>query len=282
METNIQTFDKVVDLDTVIAKSNNRLLKSFPRFMINIMKRIVRQDELNNIHIKIKNKIGMDYINGIIADLNIDVRMHNTGHLKRDGRFVFVANHPLGGVDAISFLHCVDKLADKVISPSNELFNFVPNLKPLIVGVNVFGKNNKEKSEAVIKAFESDHAIMIFPAGMVSRKLGGRIKDLEWHKSFITKSVQTKRDVVPVFITGKNSSRFYRVARLRKLLGIRMSIETILLPQEMLRRRNTSIDLYFGDPIPWTTFDKSKSHQEWANYVKEVVYTIGNSVVSAN
>jgi putative hemolysin len=277
MEPELQTRDKVVDLDEIIAKSNNKLLKSFPPFIMRIMKRILMQDELNEIHRKHKDKMGIDYTNAMLDELSIDVKMHNTENIQGGNRYIYVANHPLGGVDALSLLRCIHKLEGKVLSPSNELFNYVPNLRPLIVGVNVFGKNTKAKSEAIAKAFESDAPIMIFPAGKVSRKNNGVVRDLDWHKSFVSKAVQTQRDVVPVFISGENSAKFYRIARWRAFFKIKLTIETLFLPQEMFKKKGCSLDLVLGAPIPWSYFDKSKMPQAWANEVKQIVYDLGKT-----
>lgn len=277
MEILFETKDTVVELDEIVSKSNNKLLKSFPSFLMRIMKRIIMQEELNEIHKKHRDKMGIEYTNAMLNELEIDVRVHNAENVRGGNRYIYVANHPLGGIDALSFLKCIHQLEGKVLSPSNELFNYVPNLRPLIVGVNVFGKNTKAKSEAIAKAFESDFPIMIFPAGKVSRKFKGEVKDLEWHKSFVTKAVQTQRDVVPVFISGENSAKFYRIACWRAFFKIKLTIETLFLPQEMFRKKGGSIDLVLGAPIPHSSFDKTKTHQQWANEVKKMVYDMGKS-----
>ncbi len=280
MYSKTEEFQKVVDLDKIIEESNNKFFKTLPRFCVNFMKRVLRQDELNRIHNRYKDKTGIDYINDVITELNIEIRTHNTEAVKKDRRYVFVANHPLGGIDAISFLSCIHKFLGDVVSPSNEFFNYIPNLRPLIVGVNVFGQNNKQKAEAVAKAFDSDAHIMIFPAGKVSRKKKGLIRDVEWHKTFISKGVQNKRDVVPVFISGSNSKKFYRIEKLRKILGIKLPVETFYLPQEMLKKRGYKIDLVFSKPIPYTYFDNSKTPHQWAQYVREMVYDTGKNTLS--
>jgi hypothetical protein len=159
-----------------------------------------------------------------------------------------------------------------VISPSNELFNFIPNLHPVILGVNVFGTNTRDTVEKFNQLFESDNQIMIFPAGIVSRRKKGVISDPPWQKTFITKAIQFNRDIIPVFIEGRNSNLFYTVDRLRKFLGIKMSLEIILLPREMHKQRNSTVTLNFNKTIPCTTFSADKTHAEWALFVREIVY----------
>ncbi|MBS4013817.1 MAG: 1-acyl-sn-glycerol-3-phosphate acyltransferase [Bacteroidetes bacterium] len=267
-------FHKVVDVDKLVKDSKSKIARYFPRFIISWIKKTLCQDELNIIHNKYLDKFGMDYVNALIEELDLKITMHNEDTLQKADRCIFVANHPLGAIDALSFLHCIHKLKGKVISPSNEFFNYIPNLRPLIVGVNVFKRNDKEHIDKINEVFLSDAQIMIFPAGLVSRKKDGQIKDLEWHKSFVSKAIQNKRFVIPTYITGKNSKKFYRIARLRKFFGIKLPIETLYLPQEMLKNKGFSIELTFGEPIPYTYFDRTKSPHEWAQQVRELVYNI--------
>ena len=277
MEIGEKEFVKVVDLDYAISQSTSKLIRNLPRFVKQRMKKIICQDELNRIHNTYIKDIGIDYVNSLLSEFNIEVKIQTSGNLDSFDRGIFVANHPLGGIDALAFLHSIHKLKGKVISPSNDLFTYIPNLHPVIVGVDVFSKNNKEKIKHVNEAYMSDAQIMIFPAGMVSRKIKGKVQDIDWQKSFISKSIQTKRPIIPVYISCQNSNKFYRIAKIRKLLGIKMFIETLYLPQEMLKKKNSKIELTFGEPISHTFFDKSKNPLEWAKYVRTKVYEIGNN-----
>lgn len=273
-QTNLSKI-KVVDLDRLIRKSNNRFLKNLPRFFKNRMKHILRQRQLNDLHNKCAEKYGIEYVNALLQELEIDINIHNQNDFNSSDKYIFVANHPLGGIDAIAFLHCIYKLKGNVVSPSNALLKNIANLHPLIVGVNVFGKNTRDQVDEVSRSFNSDVQIMMFPAGTVSRKINGKIQDFEWHKTFINKAIQTKRAVVPVYISGKNSSKFYRIAKFRKLLRIKMPIETLYLPQEMLKNKGAKIDFVVGKPINYRHFDNSKSKSEWAQFVREKVYKMG-------
>jgi putative hemolysin len=114
----------------------------------------------------------------------------------------------------------------------------------------------------------------MFPAGLCSRKTKGVVKDLEWKKTFIVKSVNTQRDIIPVHFEGENSKFFYRLANINKMLGIKFNIAMLYLADEMFKNTNKRFKVTFGKPIPWQTFDKSKSPSEWAQHVKELVYTL--------
>lgn len=267
---------ELIDIRKVIKNSKSGFLRSMPDFMIRAITRLIHQDEMNETILRNYDKTGMEFVNGVLNDWNVKVIVKNSGNLPESGKFVFVANHPVGAMDALSFLSMIHRFYPDVISPSNELFGYIPQLRPLIVGVNVFGKNTKETAEKLTALFESDSQVMIFPAGEVSRRKKGVISDPAWQKSFITKAIKHQRDIVPVYIKGRNSNLFYFVANFRKKLGIKMYIETALLPREMMLQRNSSVELTIGKPISWETFSNAKTHTEWAAYVKERVYGIAS------
>jgi putative hemolysin len=120
--------------------------------------------------------------------------------------------------------------------------------------------------------------ILYFPAGMVSRKqrIDGNmvIRDLEWKNTFIKKAKKYQRDIIPVYIEGQNSEWFYNLSRWRKKLGINVNIEMLYLVDEMVKQFNKTISIIIGDPIAYTTFDKSKSEAEWAAWVQKRVYAL--------
>ncbi|OFY65807.1 MAG: hypothetical protein A2Y71_08340 [Bacteroidetes bacterium RBG_13_42_15] len=265
---------KVIDIRKVIRNSKSGFFKSLPDFLINAIERLIHQDEMNATIYKCHEKSGVPFINDVLEDWNVKIDIRKSENIPASGRYIFVANHSVGALDSLAFLSMIYRFYPDVISPSNELFNYIPNLHPVILGINVFGKNTRETTEKLNLLFESDTQVMIFPSGEVSRRKNGTISDPLWQKTFITKAVQYKRDVIPVHISGRNSNLFYNVADLRKLLGIKMYIETILLPREMAKQRNSTITLTVGQVIPYKTFTNEMTHQEWARYVKELVYSL--------
>ena len=126
------------------------------------------------------------------------------------------------------------------------------------------------------QTFGSDAQVLYFPAGLCSRLIKGRITDLEWKKTFITKAIESHRDIVPMFFSGENSKRFYRLANLRKRLGIKFNIETFLLPDEMFRKQGSSFDLYIGEPVPYTSLTGEHSHREWCEIIRDRSYATRN------
>jgi len=272
----MEVKQKVVDIEDALRGSNSKFVKKLPKFIINWVKRVVREDELNRIHAKYSTLEGMDYVKALLFDeFNTTIKIEGEENVDKDKRYVYVANHPLGAIDALGHLYLVDKMHGKVVSPSNELFEYIPNLHSLIVGIDVFNQNTKERAQKVNEAFDSDTQIMIFPAGEVSRKIKGEIIDPVWQKTFVTKALQSKRDIVPIYISGCNSKKFYRTAKTRKMLGIKIYIETLLLPQEMLKKRNAEMVMKIGKPFSQQEIRESKkSHVEWAQKIKDYVYSL--------
>ena len=156
----------------------------------------------------------------------------------------------------------------------NDLLMNLRGLAPLCIPINKTGKQAKDFPKMVEAGFQSDNQLIMFPAGLCSRRYNGVIRDLEWKKTFVVKSVQTKRDVIPVHFGGRNSDFFYNLANICKALGIKFNIAMLYLADEMFKNRHKTFTVTFGKPIPWQTFDKSKTPAQWAEYVKDIVYKL--------
>ena len=276
-----------IDVKAIFAAKNPRLLKLIPGFFFTLLKRIIHQDRVNGYIYNHRDKSGLEFVDAIIHEFgaNIEVQFGiNASYpipgsnlpllIPHEGRFILAANHPLGGLDGMVFLNVAGMFRRDVVFPVNDLLMFIPGLKPLFIPINKHGKNT-ENVEIIHRTFASDQTVLYFPAGLVSRKQkGGIIKDLEWKKTFITQAKRYKRDIIPVFISGKNTNFFYTLAKLRKKLGINANIEMLFLSDEMMRQKNKTIRLIFGEPVSWETFDRSKTDLEWAQVIKEKVYAL--------
>jgi len=265
---------KILDIKKIIRSDGSTFVKSLPNPIINWIAHKIHQDELNAIHNKYLHLFGIDYVSELVKEFKVDLKIERAETLPRDGRFIYIANHPQGGLDAISFLKCIHDAHGDVVSPSNQLFEYVPNLRPVILGINAFGTSSREKAKAVNEAFNGNRPIMIFPAGAVSRKIKGEIIDLKWHKSFVTKAIQSKRDIIPSYIDIRNSNYFYNFAKLRVFLGIKTTIETALLPNEMFKNVGEPLKIKIGKRIPYQSLTKEFSHKEWTEKIKKIVYDL--------
>lgn len=263
---------ELINVEAQIKKSNSALLKRLPHLIIKALAKITYQDEINRILMKYEEAVGVPFLPKILEELNIRVEIEGLENLPESGKCFFVANHPFGIADGLVLTYTIASKYGDFRAIGNEVFVLIPQLRPVIAAVNVFGTNPKEYLQSLDKVFNSEIPITHFPAGKVSRIRSWKVRDSKWHKSFVSKSVSCKRDVVPLYFYGQNSNLFYAVFIIRKVLGIKANLELALLPHELFNKRNKTIRVKIGKPISHQTFDKSKSHQEWADYMQNLVY----------
>ena len=231
----------------------------------------------------------MPFVEAILKEfcVNVEVRdnrslpVPTTNVVPVTGRFIVASNHPLGGLDGMVLMQELGKIREDIVFPVNDLLMNVPGLRPLFIPINKHGRNT-ENAQLINETFASEKMILYFPAGLVSRKqrFQGKmvVRDLEWKNTFIKKAKKFQRDIIPVYVAGRNSEWFYNLARWRKHLGISANIEMLYLVDEMSKQFNKTITLVIGDIIPYTTFDKSKSESQWAAWVQEKVYKLGENL----
>jgi putative hemolysin len=221
---------------------------------------------------------GVDFMLSVVDYFKIKLVVKNEDNLPDDIRkYVFVSNHPLGGLDGICLSAFIGERYNKKIRYLvNDLLFQIPNLQSIFVPVNKHGAQSKEAAKVMDEVYKSDNQIITFPAGLCSRKIEGRIVDLEWKKSFIQKSIEHKRDIVPIHFEGRNSNFFYRLANIRKRLGIKINFEMLYLPDEMFKNKNKTFYLTIGKPVPWENFSSKKKPVEWAQWMKEEIYKLGS------
>ncbi|HHW59033.1 MAG: 1-acyl-sn-glycerol-3-phosphate acyltransferase [Bacteroidales bacterium] len=271
----MENNEKLIDVKKVIADKNPKLLKVFPNFIINYIKRIVHEDEINEHIINNKGIDGIEFVKNTLFKLfGVNIQYEGLENLKKSQRYIVTSNHPMGGLDGLAIMYVVSIVNPNIKVPVNDLLLYIPNLKTLFLPINKHGRQNVEAAKEIEKAYASDAVIIYFPAGLASRKINGEIMDLEWKKSFIQKARQYQRDIIPVYTSGRNSNFFYNLANLRKKLGIKSNIEMFFLSNEMFKQKDKNIKIIIGEPIPYTTFDKFKSDSEWAQYVKNIVYEL--------
>lgn len=249
--------------------------KKYPKFVIKLIQKIACEDDLNDFFRSYPGAYNIEFMVAAFKFLDIQLTVEGQENLPKEGRFIFASNHPLGGLDGVALGAILGQTyGENVRYIANEI---LMNLKPLsgiLVPVNKLGGQQKNMAESMHKLFASDNHLIMFPAGMCSRKVNGEIKDLEWKKSFVAKAVEYQRDIVPIYFEGKNSKFFYNLANIRKKLGIKFNIEMMLLSHEMFSQRGNHFIIRIGQPIPWQTFDKSKTAVQWAQWVKEISYSM--------
>jgi len=277
-EQNINTekiTEKFIDLENIIHTKSSALAKLLPGFVLRFLKRIIHEEKLNEIIYRNRNKFGLDFIDQLVDEFQTKIIVNGLENVPKDGRYILIANHPLGGLDGIALMSVIGKVRKDIIFPVNDLLMNLPNLKQLFAPINKHG-SNKENIRIIEEVLASDAFILYFPAGLVSRKQGKKIMDLEWKKSVIVWAKKHKRDIIPVHIEGKNTNFFYNLARLRTFLGIRQNIEMLFLVDELFKQKDKEIIFTIGKPIPHSGFDNTHTYAEWAGIMKEKVYSLGN------
>ncbi len=266
-----------VDVENLIRNQRNKFFRKLPKFLVRYITKVVREKQLNEVCSYSRGFTGIDFIRKNMEFLKISYEKINYDNIPNEGRFIFVCNHPLGGIDYYSAILSVADNFPNIKTIANELLMHVAPIKDLFLPVNVFGKNT-EKTKAYIAKCMADPnlQIMTFPAGVVARKINGKLDDGRWNKSFIKYALEYKRDIIPVFIEAQNSKKFYRIYKLRRFFGIKLNFELFLLPQELLKQKNKTIKLYFGKPISYKSFDDSTTTQEHAQHIKKIVYELQN------
>lgn len=263
-----------IDIDKIVRSRMGSRARWLPRFVTRWLGRLIHIDFINS-YLK-QGREGIDFCEGVIEVLGVDLTVEGRENLPTDGRVcTFVSNHPLGAIDGVTLGGIIGRAYDgRIKYLVNDLLMNLPGLAPLCIPINKTGNQSRNFPAMVNAGFNSDYHMLMFPAGLCSRKTNGQIRDLPWKKTFISKSVQTQRDVVPIHFGGSNSEKFYRIANLCKTLGLKVNLAMLFLVDEMYKNVHKTFRVAIGKPIPWQTFDKSRTPAEWAQFVQDKVYEL--------
>lgn len=263
---------KYIDLSKTLKEQHPALYKKMPRFVIKLLELIIMQKAMNKAINKYIEYNGVAFTQKMIEELNLKLEIEGEENLPENGRCFFVANHLYGILDGMILGNIVGTKYGSFMGISNDAFKLIPQLESTVTSVNVYGKSAKDQIIELEKIYKSDVPINHFPAGEVSRKYNGKIEDKQWHKSFITRAISEKRDIVPVFFHGRNSRLFYAVHSIRRFLKIKANIELILLPSEMFKKKNKIVKVSIGKPISYTQLNKDTSHNLLASQIRQHLY----------
>jgi putative hemolysin len=270
--------EKTIDIRKILESKIGTKIKFVPRFFVSWLKHIVHQDEVNAFLWKSRKEVGTGWLEECVRYLDMDITIEGKENLpdKNDGKlYTFVSNHPLGGADGVALGAIIGHHYDgRFRYLINDLLMNLPGLAPVSIPINKTGNQGRNFPAMVEAGFMSDNNILMFPAGICSRRINGKIHDLPWKKTFISKSVETRRDVVPIHFSGHNSSFFYNLANLCSALHIKFNVAMLFLVDEMYKNTHKKFRVAIGKPIPWQTFDDSKTPVEWAKFVQNKVYEL--------
>lgn len=269
-----------INIRELFLKKNPKLAKKLPGFVYRYITRIMHIDEINELFDKFGNNKGIEFARNMVNQFNVHETINGIENIPVSGRYIFASNHPLGGFDALLILCNIDRLLGPPITLVNDVLMNIPPLKPIFIPLNKYGGHNKDLIRQLHEAYSSDKQILIFPCGFASRRIKGKIQDPDWKKHFIVKSIQYQRDVIPIHVSGRNSNFFYNLANFRKFFRIKWNLETFYLADETFGHKNQKFTITFGKPIPYTHFDKSKTPDQWAAEVRNIVYKLPNQTQS--
>ncbi|HHH52261.1 MAG TPA: glycerol acyltransferase [Bacteroidetes bacterium] len=273
----IQITKKTIDLKKVFKDKSPKVAKFIPGFVYSYLRKLVHEDEANEILYENRDKYGLDFLSAALKKLNANIKVFGLENIPETGKVTLISNHPLGGFDGMALMDTVGKVRKDFFFLANDILMVLPNLNPLFVPVNKHG-SNQEYREVLNNTFSEDNLILIFPAGMVSRKIDGKIQDLDWKYSFLTQSKRNKRDILPVFVEAQNSNRFYNIANWRKKLGIKINIEMFFLVDELFKFRNKEVKIFIGKPISYKIIDDRFTIKEWALIFRKHVYSLKDDI----
>ena len=269
--------NNLIDFRKIFTAKVPKLMKHMPEWLFRKIQRLLHEDDINEILTKYADQQGLDFINAVVADFNLEVVLQGVDNLMASDRVLVASNHPLGGLDGIALIGAVGNHRGETLTPVNDFLMFVKNLQPIFIPVSKVGSATANREES-LKLFNETFAglatICYFPFGLCSRKSNGKIMDLDWKKTFVTKSRASQRDIVPVHIEGRNSNFFYNLALWRKRLGIKVNIEMAFLVDEFFKQRNKQLTISFGKPIPYQTFDRRFSDAQWAEKLRTFSYQL--------
>ncbi len=277
MEKEIENKEyKPIEVKALFADKNPRLARMIPGFAYRYLKRVLALDFTNELLKSHGHKKNLEFAKAVLVDFNVTVDVHGRENLPDGGRNIFVSNHPLGGFDGGIITRELGAKYENLNFLVNDILMNVTNMDGIFVPINKHGAQAMKNVRFIDTVYQSDNQVISFPAGLVSRRKKGVIEDLPWQKSFITKSVQYKRDVVVIHVSGRCSNFFYNLSSIRKFLGIKANLEMFYLPSETYKHRNNHYQITIGKSIPWETFDKSHRPIEWAEMLKKYCYQLSS------
>ena len=265
-----------IDIGAVLADKAPRLARWIPGFVIGWLRRTIHESEINYILEHYWNLPPQEFIRACFREWQVTYTVEGLEKLDPKGRYLFAANHPFGGMDGMMLADkLIDRFGDARVVVNDLLMHLEP-LRPLWIPVNKHGSQNSAYARKFDEEFVGEVPILTFPAGRCSRCIGGEVTDLPWKTNFLKKAYASQREIVPVFVEGRLSNFFYRVARLRVMLGLKLNIEMLWLPDEMFSQKGRHFRIFVGDPIPVSELQRYGGLREQAEFVRKKAYFLEN------
>lgn len=262
-----------IDIKELLQEKAPKLAKWIPPFVVNYLSRLLHLDEINEFLVDNYTLEPHEFVKACNSHLGFTTEVEGGEGIEEllAQRPVIVGNHPLGGPESLALLEVLNGHGYETKMVSNYILSFLKPLAPLLIPV-LTGRDIK-----TIKNFRDhfagDTPIIMFPAGICSRYLSdGTFFDYSWHFTFIKMARRYNRPILPIYIDGVNSKRFYRLSRVRNFLRIKPSLEAITLPDEMFKQRGKTIKVSIGNLITPENFESSDNNVLWADKIRNHVF----------
>ena len=272
---------KVIDVELALQEKIPDIYKKIPGVLIRLMEKVIRQDDMNRMIHESSHLNGIPLVDWVLDQFGVNIVVKGKKLIPKKGRYIYPANHPIGGLDGLAIVSVVAKIHPLIKFVANDLLRVIKGFDSISLYIARFGQINRRNAILINKTLASEAQLLVQPAGTVSKRNPVKISDLAWNKFFIHKAIQYKRDVIPIHVQARNSRLFYNIASFRKIFRIKSNLEMFLLPREMFNKSGKTITITFGIPIAYKTFDDSRTHLEWAQKVREYVYVLGSEKFSS-
>ncbi|MDQ6998835.1 MAG: lysophospholipid acyltransferase family protein [Mariprofundus sp.] len=244
----------MLNINTLTANHLPEVLNRPPvlRKSLQAMLRILfHEKELNRFQATYPHLKGFDFIDQLLEhfDFSYSLRGNERERIPASGRVVIIANHPIGTLDAAVLISLVGEIRRDVKAVSNQVLSNIEALEPLLLSVdNMGGRSSREQLKAVYKQLENEGAVIIFPAGEVSRMSHQGIRDGRWNSGFLRIASATQSPILPIYIDGRNSMFFYALSLFSKPLS------TLWLVREMFKQARRSVHISIGNPVTYDSY----------------------------
>ena len=266
--------DYLLDLDEILGPAMRAKL---PGFAKRFLKRRLHIDQINDCIMKAEHYAGAGFFDEALDYIGITYKVRGEENLDLSKKYLFACNHPLGGPEALIIGSIFRKIyGDGFMVPSNQILYNMKPLQEFFVPVSVGGRQGRGIAEKIAGMFESDRQVLVFPAGLCAKSIKGVVTEMPWKKMFITQSRKYERDVVPVHISGHNSKWYFFLSWLSRMLKLKFNIGMLYLVDELFGQKGNEFVITFGKPVPYESFDSSKTDLQWADEVKNIVKNLAS------
>jgi len=264
----------MIDADKILKETYPNLnINKSNKLIGKLVKKLLHEDDFNQVISRNQHLRGFAFLDKLLKyfKFSYQVSPNCYANIPSEGRLLIVANHPIGTLDGLALIKLIRSVRADVKIVANQVLTNMHPLKSIFLPIDVLSKSTSHKQayKAMLAALENEQAVIIFPAGEVSRISPKGIQDGDWKSGFIKLAKKTKCPILPIHIKAKNSPLFYTASTFYKPLG------TLLLVQEMFNKKHQEVKFTVGSPIPFQAFsDSKKTNKELSQKFRKHVLSL--------